>query len=33
MDVREMLVELIDEIIELYPSELEKLADGLTPTA
>ena len=29
MDVREKLVELIDEIIELYPSELEKLADGL----
>ena len=29
MDIREKLVELIDEIIELSPSELEKLADGL----
>lgn len=30
MTDREKLVELIDEIIELYPSELEKLADHLT---
>ena len=29
MDVREKLVELIDETIELYPSEREELADGL----
>ena len=29
MDVREKLVELIAETIELYPSELEELADGL----
>ena len=29
MDVREKLVELIDETLELYPSEREELADGL----
>ena len=29
MDVREKLVELIAETIELYPSEREELADGL----
>lgn len=29
MDVREKLVELIGEAIELYPSEREELADGL----
>lgn len=29
MDVREKLVQLIDEIIELYPSERKELADGL----
>ena len=29
MDVREKLVELIGETIELYPSEREELADGL----
>ena len=29
MNVREKLVELIDEIIELYPSERKELADGL----
>ena len=29
MDVREKLVELISETIELYPSEREELADGL----
>ena len=29
MDVREKLVELIDEIIELYPSERKELADRL----
>ena len=28
MDVREKLVELIAETIELYPSEREELADG-----
>ena len=29
MDVREKLVQLIAEIIELYPSERKELADGL----
>ena len=29
MDVREKLMELIAETIELYPSEREELADGL----
>ena len=29
MDVREKLVELIAETLELYPSEREELADGL----
>ena len=29
MDVREKLVKLIAETIELYPSEREELADGL----
>ena len=29
MDIREKLVELIAETIELYPSEREELADGL----
>ena len=29
MDVREKMVELIDEIIELYPSERKELADRL----
>ena len=29
MDVREKLLELIAETIELYPSEREELADGL----
>ena len=29
MDVREKLVELIAETIELYPSERKELADGL----
>ena len=29
MDVKEKLVELIAETIELYPSEREELADGL----
>ena len=29
MNVREKLVELIAETIELYPSEREELADGL----
>ena len=29
MDVREKLVELIGETLELYPSEREELADGL----
>jgi hypothetical protein len=29
MNVREKLVELIDETLELYPSEREELADGL----
>ena len=29
MNVREKLVELITETIELYPSEREELADGL----
>ena len=29
MDVREKLVELIAQTIELYPSEREELADGL----
>ena len=29
MDVREKLIEMIAETIELYPSEREELADGL----
>ena len=29
MDVRKKLVELLDEIIELYPWERKELADGL----